>query len=62
MKVAIIGSRNLKVLDLGRYIPKETIEIVSGGAKGMIAVLKIMLLKIKLKSQNFCRITTNMAE
>jgi len=35
MKVAIIGSRSLAVSDLGRYLPPETTEIVSGGAKGV---------------------------
>lgn len=35
MKVAIIGSRNLIIDDLGKYLPKETTEIVSGGAKGI---------------------------
>ena len=37
MKLAIIGSRSLTVKDLGRYVPKETSEIVSGGAKGIDA-------------------------
>ena len=35
MKVAVIGSRNLTVEDLGKYLPEETTEIVSGGAKGV---------------------------
>ena len=35
MKVAIIGSRKLFVKDFQEYIPKETTEIVSGGAKGI---------------------------
>ena len=35
MKVAVIGSRNLTIDDLGRYLPAETTEIVSGGAKGI---------------------------
>ena len=35
MKVAIIGSRNLYVNDLQKFIPSETTEIVSGGAKGI---------------------------
>ena len=35
MKVAIIGSRGLSVSDLGRYLPENTTEIVSGGAKGV---------------------------
>ena len=35
MRVAVIGSRGLMVDDLGKYLPKETTEIVSGGAKGI---------------------------
>ena len=35
MKVAVIGSRGLNVSDLGRYLPENTTEIVSGGAKGV---------------------------
>ena len=35
MKIAIIGSRNLIVTDLEKYIPEEITEIVSGGAKGI---------------------------
>lgn len=35
MKVAVIGSRGLQVDDLGKYLPPDTDEIVSGGAKGV---------------------------
>jgi hypothetical protein len=35
MKVAVIGSRGLMVGDLGKYLPVDTDEIVSGGAKGI---------------------------
>ena len=35
MKVAIIGSRNLFFNDFKKYIPENTTEIVSGGAKGI---------------------------
>lgn len=35
MKVAVIGSRGLTVKDLGQYLPADTTEIVSGGAKGV---------------------------
>ncbi len=34
MKVAIIGSRNMMVL-LSQYIPDQTTEIISGGARGI---------------------------
>ena len=36
MKVAVVGSRGLHVEDLGRYLPADTTEIVSGGAVGVI--------------------------
>lgn len=35
MRAAVIGSRGLTVDDLGKYLPENTIEIVSGGAKGI---------------------------
>lgn len=35
MKVAVIGSRGLSVSDLGQYLPENTTEIISGGAKGI---------------------------
>lgn len=35
MKVAVIGSRGLKIDNLEKYLPKDTTEIVSGGAKGV---------------------------
>lgn len=37
MKVAVIGSRGLTIDNLGKYLPKETTEIISGGAKGVDA-------------------------
>ena len=35
MKIAIIGSRNIFIDDLGKYLPENVTEIVSGGAKGV---------------------------
>ena len=35
MKVAIVGSRGLTVDDFGKYLPENTHEIISGGAKGI---------------------------
>ena len=35
MKVAVIGSRSLRVDDLGKFLPEDVTEIVSGGAKGV---------------------------
>jgi hypothetical protein len=35
MKVAVIGSRNLYVSDIGSHLPPGCTEIVSGGARGV---------------------------
>ena len=35
LKIAIIGSRNLTVNNLEKYLPEGVTEIVSGGAKGI---------------------------
>lgn len=35
MKVAVVGSRGLKVAHLGDYLPKNVTEILSGGARGV---------------------------
>ncbi len=35
MKVAVVGSRGLRVEHLEEYLPKETTEIISGGARGV---------------------------
>ena len=40
MKVAVIGSRNLTIDHLEKYLPPQTEEIVSGGAKGIDQVAK----------------------
>ena len=37
MKIAIVGSRKLLHIELDSYIPKEVVEIVSGGALGVDA-------------------------
>lgn len=40
MKVAIVGSRNIKVENLNQFLPDRVTEIVSGGAKGIDACAK----------------------
>ena len=35
MKVAVVGSRDIKLDNLGDYLPDDLTEIVSGGAKGV---------------------------
>lgn len=34
MKTAIVGSRSIVSLDIAKYIPEGTTEIISGGARG----------------------------
>ena len=53
MKVAVIGSRNLVVQDLGIYLPEETMEIVSGGAKGIDTCARKYALANGLKLTEF---------
>lgn len=49
MRVAVIGSRGLVVENLEEYLPKETTEIVSGGAKGIDACAREYALRHGLK-------------
>lgn len=49
MKVAVIGSRGLLVDDLGKYLPDDTTEIISGGAKGVDASAREYALRHGLK-------------
>ncbi len=35
MKIAIIGSRNLEMIDLSPYLSENVTELVSGGARGI---------------------------
>ena len=35
MRVAVVGSRKLHEIELQKYLPETTTEIVSGGAKGI---------------------------
>lgn len=37
MNVAVIGSRGLSVENLGAYLPADTTQIISGGARGVDA-------------------------
>ena len=49
MKVAVIGSRGLTVNDLGKYLPADTTEIISGGAKGIDTCAKEYALSHNIK-------------
>ncbi len=53
MKVAVIGSRGLKVDNLEKYLPEDTDEIVSGGAKGIDTCAKNYALKNNIKLTEF---------
>ena len=53
MKVAIVGSRNLTAENLGQYLPEETTEIVSGGAKGIDTCAREYALANELKLTEF---------
>lgn len=35
MKVAVVGSRGLSIPNLEAYLPEDTTEIISGGARGV---------------------------
>ena len=53
MKVAIIGSRNISVGNLADYLPEETTEIVSGGAKGVDTSASEYAIKHSIKLTEF---------
>lgn len=53
MKIAIIGSRNIFVDNLGQYLPENTTEIVSGGAKGVDSCAKEYAESNKIKLKEF---------
>lgn len=53
MKVAVIGSRGLSVSNLGRYLPENTTEIVSGGAKGVDTSAREYALSHEIKLTEF---------
>lgn len=53
MKVAVIGSRSLRINDMRFYIPSATTEIVSGGAKGVDKAAEDFARKKELKYTEF---------
>lgn len=53
MKVAIVGSRTLTVSNLNEYIPENTTEIVSGGAKGVDFCARQYAIENNLKLTEF---------
>ena len=53
MKIAVIGSRGLKVDNLGSYLPDEVTEIVSGGARGIDTCARAYALANGIKLTEF---------
>ena len=53
MKTAVIGSRGITSVNLEKYLPPETKEIVSGGAKGVDTVAKEYAIRTGLKLTEF---------
>lgn len=53
MKVAVVGSRNLDVINLGKYLPENTTEIISGGATGVDTSAKKYALANDIKLTEF---------
>ncbi len=53
MKIAIIGSREIKYLNLQTYLPQNITEIVSGGAIGVDTIAKNYALRHNIKLTEF---------
>ena len=53
MKIAIIGSRNLSVDNIGEFISQNVTEIVSGGAKGIDSDAATYAMKHDIKLTEF---------
>lgn len=53
MKIAVIGSRGLKVNNLEKYLPRDVTEIVSGGARGIDTCARDYALANGLKLTEF---------
>ena len=52
-RVAIVGSRSLRMDNIGDYLPPNTTEIVSGGAKGIDQSAKIAAAERRLHLTEF---------
>lgn len=53
MKIAVIGSRNLSIKNLEKYLPENVTEIISGGAKGIDSDAKEYALKNNIPITEF---------
>lgn len=53
MRVAVVGSRSLDVPNLGDFLPEETTEIISGGAKGVDSSARTYALANQIRLREF---------
>lgn len=53
MKLAVIGSRNLNIVNLNEYLPQGVTEIVSGGARGIDTCAREYALANNIKLTEF---------
>lgn len=53
MKLAIVGSREIKNIFIAEYLPTDVTEIVSGGARGVDTLAKKYALEHNLKYTEF---------
>ena len=53
MKVSVIGSRGLTVDNLEKYLPEDTTEIISGGARGIDTCARNYALTHNIKLTEF---------
>ena len=53
MKVAVIGSRGIIISNLGDYLPQDTTEIISGGARGVDTCAREYALAHNIKLTEF---------
>lgn len=51
MKVAIIGSRSIKNIDISSYIPRNITEVISGGAIGIDSLAEAYADKMNIPKQ-----------
>ncbi len=62
MKLAIIGSRSIQIDNIKKYIPENTTEIVSGGAKGADTCAERYATEFGIKLTVFYLNTLNLEE
>ena len=53
MKIAIIGSRSINIDEIGKYLPENISEIVSGGAKGVDTAARNYAIENKIPLKEF---------